>query len=37
MSPTQEDELIRYADGLDPARLTDEIVFWQKRLEELAA
>ena len=37
MSPTQEDELIRYADGLDPARLTEEIIFWQNRLQELAA
>lgn len=37
MSPTQEEELIRYADGLDPARLTEEIVFWQNRLQELAA
>lgn len=37
MSPTQEDELTQYADGLDPARLTEEIVFWQRRLQELAA
>ncbi|UVI35391.1 hypothetical protein [Brevibacterium spongiae] len=37
MSPGQEAELIDYAEGLDPARLTEEIVFWQKRLEELAA
>jgi hypothetical protein len=36
MSPNQEDELIEYAAGLDPARLFEEIVFWQKRLEELA-
>lgn len=37
MSPTQEEELIQYADGLDPAGLTEEIVFWQKRLQELSA
>lgn len=36
MSPNQEDELIEYAAGLDPARLSEEIVFWQKRLQELA-
>ena len=37
MSPRQEDELIEYANELDPASLTEEIVFWQKRLRELAA
>lgn len=37
MSPTQESELSEYADGLDPVRLTEEIAFWQKRLQELAA
>ena len=37
MSSLQEAEIIDYANGLDPARLTEEIVFWQKRLQELAA
>ena len=37
MSSLQEAEIIDYANGLDPARLTEEIVFWQRRLQELAA
>jgi hypothetical protein len=37
MSPGQERELIEYAAELDPARLAEKIVFWQKRLQEAAA
>ena len=37
MSPGQEEELHSYSAGLDPAAITTEIAFWQKRLQELAA
>lgn len=37
MSPAQEDELVEYSAELDPARLSEEIVFWQNRLQEMAA
>ena len=37
MSAQQEAELLDYSAELDPAKISDEIAFWQRRLLELAA